>query len=112
VEKHPELFVLGGRSAAEGRKEIEALHERLTRERTIEYKRSDGSPQRLTVADLLSRRSGFEVAYNPNDCVEWRWGAKDGSPEMATCKRRAPANQVALMEQYRPWFRDAKRPPR
>ena len=52
------------------------------------------------------------MAYNPNDCVELRWGAREGTPELATCKRRAPADQRARMEQYRSWFRDARRPPR
>jgi hypothetical protein len=112
IEKHPDLFVLGGKSPAAARKEIEALHAQATQERSIEYKRSDGSPQRLTVAELLRRRAGFEVAYNPNDCVEWRWGAAAGSPEMSTCTRRAPPAQQARMEEYRPWFRDARRPPR
>ena len=112
IEKHPELFVLGGKGPAAARKEIEALHLERTRARGIEYKRSDGTPQKLTVAELLGRRPGFEVAYNPNDCVEWRWGAAAGSPEMATCTRRAPPPQQARMEEYRPWFRDARRPPR
>jgi hypothetical protein len=112
IEKHPDLFVLAGKSAAAARKEIEALHAQQTQERSIEYKRSDGSVQKLTVAELLGRRAGFEVAYNPNDCVEYRWGAPAGSPEMTTCTRRAPAAQQSRMEEYRPWFRDARRPPR
>ena len=33
------------------------------------------------------------MAYNPNDCVEVRWGATEGTPESATCKRRAPEDQ-------------------
>ena len=52
------------------------------------------------------------MAYNPNDCVEHRWGAAEGSPEAATCKRRAPADQRAKMAEYRAWFRDARRPSR
>jgi hypothetical protein len=112
VEKHPELFVLGGTKPAEARAKMQALHERLIPTKSITYTRSDGGKQTLTVAELLTRRSGFEVAYNPNDCVEVRWGAPAASPEMATCKRRAPSDQLALMEKYRPWFREARRPPR
>ena len=29
------------------------------------------------------------MAYNPNDCVELRWGAPEKSHEASTCKRRA-----------------------
>jgi hypothetical protein len=112
IEKHPELFVLGDKAPAAWRKEIEALHEQQTQARGIEYKRSDGSAQKLTVAALLARRPGFEIAYNPNDCVEHRWAAPDGSPEKSTCTRHAPPAQQARMQEYRAWFRDARRPPR
>ena len=61
---------------------------------------------------MLARKTAFEVAYNPNDCVEVRWGATAGTPEMATCKRHAPDDQKARMTEYRPWFRDARRPSR
>ena len=112
IVQHPELFVLGGRKPAEAKQDTAALHDKLTKERSIEYKRTDGASQRLTVADVIARKAGFEMAYNPNDCVELRWGAREGTPEMATCQRRAPADQRARMEQYRSWFRDARRPPR
>jgi len=64
------------------------------------------------VAELYARRPAMEVAYNPNDCIERRWGAPDGSAEQATCNRRAPREQQAKMNQYRPWFRETRRPPR
>jgi hypothetical protein len=112
IVQHPELFVLGGRKPAEAKQDMGSLHDKLTKERSIEYKRTDGASQRLTVADVIARKAGFEMAYNPNDCVELRWGARDGTPEMATCQRRAPADQRARMEKYRNWFRDARRPPR
>ena len=35
-----------------------------------------------------ARRAALEVAYNPNDCPERRWGAKTGTPEAATCRRQ------------------------
>jgi hypothetical protein len=52
------------------------------------------------------------MAYDPNDCVEVRWGAAPGSAEAATCHRAAPAEQRARMERYREWFRERRRPPR
>jgi hypothetical protein len=112
IVRHPELYVLGDRRPEEARAEVERLHARRAAERTITYTRSDGSPWRLTVADVLARKPAFEVAYNPNDCVEVRWGAPEGTAEHATCRRRAPVEQRARMEQYRPWFREARRPPR
>jgi hypothetical protein len=112
VERHPELFVLGGKKPAEVRAELQRLHERRIRERAIEYKRSDGTPFKLTVADVIARKSAFEIAYNPNDCVEVRWGASENTPDFATCRRRAPDDQRTRMTQYRPWFRDARRPSR
>ena len=81
-------------------------------QRTFEYARSDGSPQRLSLLDVLKRAPGFEVAYNPNDCVELRWGAAAGSEEAASCRRHAPSAQRAKMEKYRAWFHERRRPPR
>ncbi len=112
IVRRPELFLLEGRKPAAARQEIEALAARRVGERSIEYKRTDGTPRKLTVADLMARKAGFEMAYNPNDCVELRWGAGEGSSDLTTCQRRAPADQRARMEQYRSWFRDARRPPR
>jgi hypothetical protein len=112
IAQHPELFVLGGRKPDEVRRQIEELHAQAIRERTVEYRRSDGSPFRLSVADVLARRTAFEMAYNPNDCVEIRWGASEDTADFATCRRHAPAEQRARMQEYRAWFRDARRPPR
>ncbi|MCW5893942.1 MAG: hypothetical protein KIT14_25845 [bacterium] len=112
IERHPELFVLGGRAPAQVRAGVEALHARAPAERTIAYTRSDGSTWTLTLAEVLARRAAFETAYNPNDCVEVRWGAAEGSDERAPCARRAPPAQQARMAQYRDWFRERRRPPR
>ena len=112
IALHPELFVLGGRKPAEVKAEIEAFHEKQIHERAIEYRRSDGSTFRLTVADILARRPALEMAYNPNDCIEIRWGASEGSSDFATCGRHAPEEQRARMQEYRAWFRSAQRPPR
>jgi hypothetical protein len=112
VVRHPELFNLGGRKPAAVAEELRKLHGERVRERGLEYKRSDGSVFKLTVADLLARKAALEIAYNPNDCVETRWGAAPGSPEAATCTRHAPPDQQARMAEVRAWFHDAKRPPR
>jgi hypothetical protein len=112
IALHPELFVLGGREPVVVSKEIEALHEQQIRERSIEYRRSDGSPFKLTVADILDRRQALEMAYNPNDCAEIRWGASEGSADFATCDRHAPGEQRARMQECRSWFHEARRPPR
>jgi hypothetical protein len=112
VVKHPELFNLGGRKPAAAADELRKLHDKSVRERGIEYRRSDGTPFKLTVADLLARKVAMEIAYNPNDCVEVRWGATPGSPEATPCARHAPPDQQARMAEVRAWFHDAKRPPR
>jgi len=112
IMEHPELFVLGGRKPAEVRAEIEALHEKQIHERAITYQRSDGSAFRLTIADILARRAAFEMAYNPNDCVELRWGASAGTPDFGTCQRHAPDEQRTRMQEHRAWFHEAKRPAR
>jgi hypothetical protein len=112
IVRHPELYNLGGRKPEAARDELRKLHAQRVAERGIEYKRSDGSTQKLTVADLLARKAALEIAYNPNDCVETRWGAAPGSPEASTCQRHSPADQQARMAEVRSWFHDAKRPPR
>jgi hypothetical protein len=112
IVRHPELFNLGNRKPQEARAEVERLHAAKIKERGIEYRRSDGSMQKLTVADVLARKAGFEISYNPNDCIEIRWGAPAGSPEMGSCKRRAPEDQQKRMAQHRAWFHDRRRPSR
>jgi len=112
IRRHPELFVLGWGSAAAAAERIERLHARRLSDSFITYTRSDGSPWRLSLGEIYARRPGLEMAYNPNDCVERRWGAAPGSADYATCRRIAPAEQRERMEQYRPWFREMRRPPR
>jgi len=79
---------------------------------SIEYTRSDGSVVQLSLAEIASRAERFEMAYNPNDCVEIRWGATPDSDEMATCARHAPVEQRERMQSYRDWFTTRKRPAR
>lgn len=86
-------------------RELDALVQRLAGQAELVYERSDGSQQRLSLADLLQRQGGLEMGYNPNDCPERRWGAVEGSAELATCRTRAPAEQIERMERARGWFR-------
>jgi hypothetical protein len=115
VARQPDAF---GTTAG---KPLDELRERLTNERkrllasddlAFSYKRTDGSMKKLTLADLMTRATAFQTAYNPNDCAEHRWGAPEGSEERATCARHAPDDQRERMNTYAAWFRDRKRPPR
>ena len=112
VVRHPELYVLGARRPEDVRADLERMQLRRPEERAITYTRSDGSPWRLTIGEILARRSAFEMAYNPNDCVELRWGATEGTPEYETCRHHAPKEQRARMGEYRVWFRETRRPMR
>lgn len=112
VVRYPELFNLTAESARQVKSEIERLHKKMIAEKTIQYIRSDGVPWRLSIADILARKSALEMGYNPNDCVEVRWGAASGTTEYASCRRHAPAAQIRQMTAVREWFREAKRPTR
>lgn len=112
IRRHPELYRLEGENPKSAAARIETLHQQSLESHFIRYTRSDGSPWSLSLADIYQRRPQLEAAYNPNDCVERRWGAVPDSPDYATCRRRAPADQQARMEEYRPWFREMRRPPR
>ncbi|MBI5481207.1 MAG: C40 family peptidase [Deltaproteobacteria bacterium] len=112
VARRPAHFGLAADQAPPAAAALERQLQEALRARTFAYRRSDGSTQTLTLADVVARARAFEVAYDPNDCVEVRWGAPAGSPEHAACRRRAPAEQQARMESYRAWFRDRTRPPR
>ncbi|MGA2447710.1 MAG: hypothetical protein ABTD50_03440 [Polyangiaceae bacterium] len=97
---------------AELRAGLDARLERELVERRFTYTRSDGSEWALRLEDVVSRQAALEMAYNPNDCVERRWGAPEGSDEASTCAKRASAAQARTMESYRPWFHERRRPPR
>lgn len=90
---------------------LQALLEKTVNELTLTYTRTDGSEQKLSLAEILRRRDAFEMAYNPNDGIEIRWGAPEGSPERANCKRQAPAHQKNTMQQVRKWFSQRLHPP-
>lgn len=113
VASRPERFVLPpGIPADQVRAALEAQLERELSSRHVDYTRSDGSPWRLSLADVIGRAQELEMAYNPNDCVEVRWGAAAPSAEVAPCRRHAPAEQAERMRQVREWFGNRRRPPR
>lgn len=113
VAAQPQRFAMpAGRPPAAVQADLEAMLRAELAARHIAYTRSDGSSWTLTLADILARAEALEMAYNPNDCIEARWGAAPGSPEMATCRRRAPAEQAARMARCRAWFHERRRPPR
>ena len=113
VARRPQRFAMPAGKNGEQVKTL--LENRLARElasRNVTYTRTDGSTSALSLAEVLARSAALEVAYNPNDCVELRWGAPPGSDEGSTCRGHAPAEQRARMEQVRDWFRQRRRPPR
>ena len=113
VARRPERFAMpAGHSPKEVASELERILERELRGRSVQYTRTDGSPFTLSLAEVLGRSAALEMAYNPNDCVESRWGAPVGSEELAPCRAHATADQRARMETYRSWFHERRRPAR
>ncbi len=113
VARRPERFEMPtGKRKDDVVKELERELDAAVHARSIEYVRSDGSKFKLTLADVLARTEALEMAYNPNDCAEARWGAPEGSAERSTCKRHASADQRRKMQKVRGWFHDRKRPAR
>ncbi len=113
VARRPERYAMPqGKSVAEVKAELQSVLTTELAARKFSYPRSDGSPWTLSIKDVVDRASLLEMAYNPNDCVEIRWGASENSEEASTCKRFAPAAQRAKMVKYRPWFHERRRPPR
>jgi hypothetical protein len=113
VARRPERYAMpSGRSVAEVKADLQRVLASELSSRTFSYPRSDGSPWTLTIKEVVDRVVALEMAYNPNDCVELRWGAANNSDEAATCKRFAPRTQRAKMTEYRAWFSERRRPPR
>jgi len=112
VAGSPEDFDVSKLSSTEEIKnKLQLLLDKQVSELTVSYTRSDGSLQELTVAEILKRKDAFEMAYNPNDCIEIRWGAPENSDERSTCKRHTPANQQKNMQSVRKWFSNRLHPP-
>ena len=111
VAGNPEAYEVSGKKTPdEVRRGLLALQKKLASELTITYLRSDGTSRVLTLEDIFARRDAFEMGYNPNDSVEVRWGAPEGSEERSTARRRAPASQLEKMKALRPWFHKRLRP--
>ena len=109
--RNPRAFDMAGKKAPdEVRRELLAFQNKRAAELSVTYRRSDGSPCVLTIEDIFRRKDGFEMSYNPNDSVEIRWGAPEGSDELRTARRRAPAYQIEKMKALRPWFHKRLRP--
>jgi hypothetical protein len=112
VADSPDDFKLSKLSSPDDIKgKLQSLLDKKVTELTIGYTRSDGSSQELTLAEILKRKEAFEMAYNPNDGIEIRWGAPENSNERLTCKRQAPANQQKTMQSVRKWFSERLHPP-
>jgi hypothetical protein len=113
VGRRPERYAMPQqKSIADVMVEMQSTLQSELAARKFFYLRSDGSQWTLALRDVAERVVDLEMAYNPNDCVELRWGAPAGSEEASTCKRHAPSAQRAKMAKYRVWFHERRRPPR
>jgi hypothetical protein len=113
VARRPERYAMPKeKSVASVKAELQNVLASELAARTFSYPRSDGSPWTLALRDVAERVVDLEMAYNPNDCIELRWGAPAKSEEASTCKRYAPSAQRAKMTKYRAWFHERRRPPR
>jgi hypothetical protein len=113
VARRPERYAMPlAKSVVEVKAELQSVLALELASRKFSYSRSDGSRWTLALSDVAERVVDLEMAYNPNDCVELRWGAPAKSEEASTCKRYAPPAQRAKMTKYRAWFHERRRPPR
>jgi hypothetical protein len=107
VASHPQRFAMpNGESVEQVKAELQSVLASELAAHKFTYTRSDGSSWTLSLADVMNRATSLEMGYNPNDCVELRWGAPENSPEASTCTRHAPAAQRAKMTKYRSWFQE------
>lgn len=113
VARRPERYAMPpGETVESVRAKLEARLATELATRKFTYSRTDGSDWTLALKDVVDRADSLEMAYNPNDCVEQRWGAPAGSDELSTCHAHAPGAQVTRMLGYRAWFHERRRPPR
>ena len=113
VARRSDRYALpSGKSVADVKSELQGVLTSELASRKISYTRSDGSQWVLSLKDVVSRAADFEMAYNPNDCAELRWGAPKNSDEASTCKRYASQAQRAKMSEYRAWFQKRHWPTR
>jgi hypothetical protein len=112
IVRSPEDYKLPVLSSPEQvKKHLEDFLTHKVSELSITYTRTDGTEQTLTIMEILKRKDAFEMAYNPNDCIEVRWGADPNSAECSPCRRHVPAGQKEKMRQVRVWFQKRLHPP-
>ena len=112
VARLPEDFKISGTTTTEQvKKKLQSILDQKVSDLSISYTRTDGSLQKLTVGEILKRRDAFEMAYNPNDGIEIRWGAPENSNERTTCHRYSPPIQSERMRSVRTWFSKRLHPP-
>jgi hypothetical protein len=112
VMRSPEDFKMSRLHSAEHvKKDLEALLTKKLSELSITYERTNGAKQTLTLTEILKRKDAFEMAYNPNDCIEIRWGATEKSAECSACRRHVPTSQLEKMRSVRKWFQKRLHPP-
>jgi hypothetical protein len=112
VARSPEDFNISRLVSPEQvRKKLQSILDQKVSELSINYISTNGSLQRLTVGEILKRRDSFEMAYNPNDGIEIRWGAPENSDERAACHRHSPSRQLETMLSVRSWFHKRLHPP-
>jgi hypothetical protein len=112
VARSPEDFTISSRTPPEQiKKKLQNILDKKVSELSITYIHPDGSSQKLTVGEILKRRDTFEMAYNPNDGIEIRWGAPEKSEERTKCHRHAPQSQIEKMTSVRTWFNKRLHPP-
>ena len=88
VARRPERYAMPrDKNVEQVKAELQSVLAAELSARSFTYPRTDGSPWTLTVKDVVDRVTLLEMAYNPNDCVELRWGAPEQSSEASTCKR-------------------------
>ena len=112
VKRQPQRFGLSTSQLDAALAALVAARQKSLADKTLVYTRSDGVAQQLRLTDVVARARQFEMAYNPNDCVEIRWAAPAHSDEMKSCRQHAPAHQQRRMRAYRNWFSERKRPAR
>jgi len=112
ITRNPENYKMPALGSTEQtKKKLSDLLAKKVKELSITYIRTNGQQQVLTMEEILKRRDAFEMAYNPNDGIEIRWGAPENSDERASCHRHAPANQMGTMKSVRTWFKKRLHPP-
>lgn len=113
LRRRSERFGIGPAELDSVSAAVRARRDQELASRSFEYVGSDGQHRRVTLAEIVARAPAIEVAWNPNDCPEIRWGAAPGSDELRACARHAPSEQTQRIEStMRSWFHARARPVR